>query len=303
MNWDHFEVFCRVVEHRGITAAATALNRPKSSISAAIAQLEADLGARLLQRTTRRLRPTEAGELLYARVAPLFERLRAVADETLAHGNSIAGTLRIASPYEFGAHHLAAVACSLMAEHPALRIDVDVEHSTVDFFGRHYDLVFAMADRALPASSLVARPVVELERGVFAAPAFVRRHGPFAAPEDLAHCPLLVTPTDREWLFTTPAGTVQRVPVATARMASSNADIRQQAAIAALGVARITASFCDGAVRERRLERLLPACRCEPLRIYALLPGRRLVPAKVRLLLDALQAAHPDQAERRPATR
>jgi DNA-binding transcriptional LysR family regulator len=297
MNWDHFEVFCRVVEHGSFTGAAEAIEWPKSRVSAAIAQLEADLGARLLQRTTRRLSLTEAGEALYHSVAPLFQRLHEVAAETLAHGNSMAGTIRIASPYEFGAHHLAAVACVLMTRYPALRIDIDVEHSAVDFFGRRYDIVFSMAERALPDSSTVARPVVALERGLFASPEFIAQHGLPAEPDALAQLPLLIAPLDKEWSFTSNGGAISRVPIAAPRMASSNADIRLQAAVAGLGVARITASFCEPAVHRGQLRKVLGHYRCEPLRIYAVLPARRLIPAKVRALLDALAAAHPGLAE------
>ncbi len=78
------------------------------------------------------------------------------------------------------------------------------------------------------------------------------------------------------------------MPTPLPRLNSGNADVRLQAAVAGLGVARITATFCAQAVREGRLRRLLPDYTCAPLRVYALLPGKRLMPAKVRMLLDAL---------------
>src|SRR5690349_12138492 len=107
MNWDDFDAFCQVVDHGGFTAAARALDRPKSSLSAAVARLEDQLCARLLERTTRSLRLTEAGEALYRDASRPLAQLRELATEAAAKGGRVHGTLRIAAPYEFGAHHLA----------------------------------------------------------------------------------------------------------------------------------------------------------------------------------------------------
>lgn len=288
MNWDDFEVFCRVTEHGGFSAAARALGRPKSSVSASVMRLETMLNARLLERTTRHVRLTEAGEALYQSVGPLLGRLREVAVEAMAQGGAVGGTLRIAAPYEFGAHYLGTIACQMMGRHPGLKIHIDVEHAAVSPFDRPYDIVFSMVDGELPVSNVVARRVFSLERGLFAAPALVARQREPAHPEDLAGLPLLAAAADAEWSFTGPDGVIVHVPVVAPRMRSSNAGVRLQAALAGLGVARITATYCEEAVRTGQLRPLLADWICAPLRIYALLPGRRLMPAKVRAFLDAL---------------
>lgn len=298
MEWDDYDIFCHVIEHGSFTAAARVLDRPKSSVSAAVARLEARLKVRLIERTTRRLRPTEAGEALHRELTPLFGHLREVASEARARGNAIGGVLRIAAPYEFGAHHLGAVACRLLAAHPGLEIDIAVEHAPVNLFDQKYDIVFAMADRELGAAagqggagSGVMRRMISLERGVFAAPALLADHGEPTGPADLARLPLLAAPSDTEWIFTDRRGRETAVPIAEPRLRSSNAGIRLQAALAGLGVARITATYCEPAVRAGQLIRLLPRVVCAPLRVYALLPARRLMPAKVRLFIDTLAAA------------
>src|SRR5687768_134108 len=102
MDWNDVEAFCCVIERGGFTAAAKAMNRPKSSISASVSRLETEVGARLLQRTTRRVRPTEAGESLYQDAGSMFQRLREIRLDAMARGKAVAGTLRIAAPYEFG---------------------------------------------------------------------------------------------------------------------------------------------------------------------------------------------------------
>jgi DNA-binding transcriptional LysR family regulator len=290
MNWDDFDAFCQVVEHGGFTAAARALDRPKSSLSASVARLEEQLGSRLLERTTRSLRLTEAGESLYRDISKPLAQMRELAVDAVAKGAQVQGTLRIAAPYEFGAHHLAEVACKIMAAHPQLKVHIDVEHARVPLFERHYDIVFSAIEPGDTPSSVVTRRVFSLERGLFAAPQLLASLPEPAAPEDLNAIPLLAGADDTEWEFSAPDGTSSKVEVRNPRMRSGNAGVRLEAALAGLGVARITATFCAAAVQQGRLVPLLPRWRCAPLRIYALLPGRKLMPAKVREFMDILEA-------------
>lgn len=290
MNWDDVEAFCQVVEHGGFSAAARALDRPKSSLSVSVARLEEQLGNRLLERTTRSLRLTDAGESLYREVSRPLAQLREVAIDALAKGERVHGTLHIAAPYEFGAHHLATVACSVMAQHPQLKVHLDVEHARVALFDRNYDIVFSSIEHAFAPSTVVVRRMFSLARGLFAAPALVAQFPELAGPEDLNALPLLAGADDTEWEFTTPDGSTARVEVRNPRMRSGNASVRVAAALAGLGVARITSTFCADAVAQGRLLALLPGHACAPLKIYAMLPGRRLVPAKVRAFLDGLEA-------------
>jgi DNA-binding transcriptional LysR family regulator len=289
MNWDDFDAFCQVVDHGGFSAAARALDRPKSSLSASVARLEGALGTRLLERTTRHLRLTESGESLYRDMARPFAQLRERALDALAQGEAVQGTLRIAAPYEFGAHHVAPVACRVMQAHPQLKIHIDVEHARVALFERNYDLVFSAIEHGLAPATVVTRRVYSLERRVFAAPSLLAGRAAPTHPEELAGLPLLAGADDQAWPFSDASDASVEVDVRTPRLRSGNAEVRLQAAIAALGVTRITATFCVDAVARGALVPLLPGWKCEPLKMYALLPGRRLVPAKVRLFLDWLE--------------
>ncbi len=288
MNWDDCDLFCHVVEHGGFSAAARALERPKSSLSASVMRLEAALEARLLERTTRRLRLTEAGEALYHDMGPLFAELRHSYLESQARRRGISGTLRIGSPYEFGAHHLAAVACTMMAEYRQLHVQLDVQHESVDPLSQGYDIAFAMLESSLPASTIVVRRVFSLERRLFASPEFLALAREPEDPQQLAQLPLIVGTHDTEWRFKRPDGGVDRVALKSPRLSSSNADVRLQAAIAGLGVMRVTGTFGESAVRAGRLRQLLVNYVCDPLRVYALLPAKRLMPEKVRLFLELL---------------
>ena len=222
-------------------------------------------------------------------MAKPFAQLRELAVDAVAKGSQVQGTLRIAAPYEFGAHHLASVACRLMARHPQLKVQIDVEHARVALFERNYDVVFSAIEHSFAPSTVVAKRVYSLERGLFASPAFVAHHAGVTSPEDLQALPLLAGGEDSTWLFTGPGQAHAIVDVRNPPLRSGNAEVRMQAAMAGLGVARITATFCAAALARGELVRLLPAWACAPLRIYALLPGRRLVPAKVRALLDGLE--------------
>ena len=288
MNWDDYDVFCHVIEQAGFSAAARAMERPKSTVSAAVARLEVQLGVRLLERTTRQVHLTDAGEALYHGIGPLFAGLREAHADALAQGATVAGTLRVAAPYEFGAHHLGPVVCDLMARYPRLKVRIEVEHEAVNPIERRYDIAFAMLESVLPGSTLVQRRMFTLERGVYAAPELLKRLGEPKQPQALAELPLLCGAADTRWTFTAADGSSESIATTAPRLRSGNADVRLQAAIAGLGVARITATFCEEAVRAGRLRRLLPAFACAPLRVYALLPAKRLMPAKVRMFLDAL---------------
>ena len=297
MDWRDWELFTQVVEHGGFSAAARALGHPKSSLSAAVQRLESHLGLRLIERTTRHLRLTDAGDTIYRRVQPLFIALHETKSEALAMSSTVAGTLRIKSPYEFGAHHAGPVACELMARHPDLTIRIDVEHEIVNPVAENYDIVFAMLEAPLPSAAIVIRRVFTLERGLFAAPSLLERDGEPRTLAELARLPLLAGPNDTAWPIIPPGGKVEHLPVEHARLVSSNAHIRLQAATAGYGVLRVTASFTRAAVEAGQLKRLLPDHVCEPLSVHALLPARQFVPAKVRAFLDALDVhAHGPQA-------
>jgi DNA-binding transcriptional LysR family regulator len=298
MDWRDWELFCEVVAHGGFSAAARVLGHPKSSLSAAVQRLESQLGLRLIERTTRHLRLTDAGDTIYRRVQPLFISLHETRSEALAMSSAVTGTLRIKSPYEFGAHHAGPVACELMARHPDLAIRIDVEHDIVNPVAENYDIVFAMLEAPLPSAGIVIRRVFTVERGLFAAPSLLERLGEPRTVQDLAALPLLAGPSDKAWAITPPGGTAEHLAVEKARLVSSNAHIRLQAALAGHGVLRVTASFARAAIAAGTLKRLLPDHICEPLSVHALLPTRQFVPAKVRAFLDALEIhAHGSAAQ------
>ena len=208
MNWDDYDVFCHVIEHHGFTAAARVMERPKSSISAAVGRLEAALGTRLIERTTRQVRLTEPGQALYGSIAGLFSGLHEARADALAQGNLVVGTLRIASTWEFGAIYLGPVACGLMKQFAQLKVRIDVVQTPISPLEHDYDIAFAMLEDGLPASSLVQRRMISLDRGVFASPELLQQFDEPGSPQDLVDLPLLCATKDSAWTFIASDGTI-----------------------------------------------------------------------------------------------
>src|SRR5262249_28578078 len=195
-----------------------------------------------------------------------------------------------------GAHHAGPVACELMRRYPDLTIRIDVEHEIVNPVAENYDIVFAMLEAPLPSAGIVIRRVFTLERGLFAAPSLLERFGEPRTLHDLASFPLLTGPNDVAWAITPPNGKTEHLPVEQAKLVSSNAHIRLQAALAGHGVLRVTASFTRAAIEAGSLRRILTDHPSEPPTVHALLPAGQLGPAKVRCFLDALEAHAHDAA-------
>ncbi|WP_420998111.1 LysR family transcriptional regulator [Cupriavidus sp. 30B13] len=288
IQWNDWEAFCCVVEQGTFTAAAEQLDCPKSRVSAAVARLESAIGAKLLQRTTRRMRLTDAGSAVYRDVAPLFARLREIRQETLAREERVQGVLRIASPYEFGAQQLGGVICRTLAAHPALDVKVEISQGMVDPIRDGFDVAFVAVENDLPDSGTVARRIYHVERGLFAAPALAAGLPPQLQPEDLSNLPTLTTPGDGIWEFMRGEERMS-VPIRP-RMQTSNAELRLQGALAGLGIARLSRAYCEAEVAQGRLVQVMPDFPPPPLRVFALLPDRRLQPRKVRVFMEAVEA-------------
>lgn len=290
MSFDDLNIFRQVAADGSFTKAASNIGRPKSSVSTAVSRLEARLGIRLLERSTRRIRLTDAGMHLYNDSSEHMDALHDLMLSVQTQGRSISGVLRLASPYEFGAHHLSVIAARLMDKHKGLRIVLDVKYGPVDLYDTNYDIVFSMTDQELRNSTIVMKRVIELHRGIFASHEFLRKYAEPKTPEDLTELPLLCAADERNWQFAPADGDGEpiNIDVGQPRLISANADFRKRAALEGVGVFRVTSSFTQNEVESGLLKRLLPDYECQPLKIFALMPTRRLTLPRVRLFLNTL---------------
>lgn len=287
-NWNEAEVFCAVAGLGSFTRAAERLDQPKSSVSRAVANLEARLGLRLLERSTRRLRLTDAGRELHAQLAPLFERLHDVVEESQAQRDQPQGTLRISTPFEFGVLQLNRVICDLLTKHAGLEAEIEMSTQRRPPLDGNFDLVFSLHESDPEDSSLVARRVFTVDTILCAAPDLAARMGMPRHPGDLANWPCLCDSDDPPWRFRGRGPEIHEVAVR-GRLRTGNASLRLGAAEAGLGAGIISASLCREAIEAGRLVRLLPDYQPMPRLIYAFMPARRFPPARVKAFLDALE--------------
>ena len=282
--------FVRVVEHGSFVRAAERLGWSTSSLSRLVGELEAHLGARLLQRTTRRLSLTDAGQAYFERCVQLLADLDEA--EALAGASAVRprGTLRLTCSYNMGIHRLAPAIARFVARYPEVRFDVSVADRVVDLIEEGYDLAVRVGGAG--SDQLVARPLGRVQLWLAAAPAYLEARGQPRTPEELADHVLLSyahSPQPRLWRLVGPQGEVREVAVRGPLHANSG-EVLVAAAAAGLGVGYEPDFMVRPLVATGALERVLPAWSGHALDILAVYPSRRHLSAKVRLFVEHLQA-------------
>jgi len=283
MNLNDLSLFIRVVETGSFTAAADSLNVQKSTISRRIAQLEDTLGIRLIQRTTRKLKLTPEGEELFNRAQPLVDDLEAVQDDISASKTELRGRLRLTVPTEIGVFMMNEVITSFMQTYPKLEVDVELSTRTVDLIEEGVDLALRLGP--LPNSSLIARHIAGLHRGLFATPEYLEQHGMPKTPADLAHhqCISLLKPFDHlrftNWNDNEPV-------TMGGRLRTNSMSFVREMILQGMGIGRLPEVFCGELVKTGRIVRVLDEFTLDPLEINALYASRRNLNPRVRAFLD-----------------
>jgi len=284
------ECFIAVADLGSFVKAADALGISKAAVSRTVLELEARLGSRLMQRTTRRLSLTEAGSLYLERCKQIVAALEEADDLLLAGSAKPAGLLRINAPVTFGILHLAPLWPIFLERHPEVELDITLSDRIVDIIDEGYDLAIRIA--RLSDSTLVHRKLTSTALPVCASPAYLEAHGTPRHPHDLAQHQVISYSYNHgkdEWQFSGPEGPVSvRV---TARMHVNNGDSCVQAALGGIGITRQPTFMIDQYLRSGQLVPLLTNYTVPDLGIYAVYPSRAHLPAKVRAMLDFLSEA------------
>lgn len=284
---DRFEdlrVLDAVVTAGGIAAGAERLNIAKSAVSHRIRELEDRLGARLFDRTKRRVQLTEAGRDFHNRAVELLEGLERAEEAASSASGELKGRIRVAAPVSFTAHCLAPVMGQFLERHPAVTLSVDTNDRMVDFVGDGFDLAIRIA--RLPDSALVARRLTTIRRACVASPALLERLGTPRTPEDLSRFPgLRYSNVDETYYWTFSQGIVASV---TSRIDIANGDAVREAAIAGLGVAVLPTFIVHDAVRRGALSIILENHMKPPIAMYAVHPSKRNQTARARAFIDFL---------------
>jgi DNA-binding transcriptional LysR family regulator len=293
-------LFARIVESGSFSKAADRVNLPKSTVSRRIALLEAKLGERLLQRTTRKLMLTEFG-------ASLLEHARKVVDEVEAAGALVqhrqlapSGRLRISMPGDFANLGMNRVLTHFMESYPEITLELDLSPRRVDLVAENFDIAIRMG--TLPDdSSLNARRVALEKMALYAAPSYIARRGMPSHPDELLEhellCLLSRNGGPAPWVLTRAKQTWQReLP---ARLTANSPDLLARIACTGAGIAASSDLFAEAHVESGELVRVLPEWDLPMVTGWAVFPGRRLMPAKTRAFLDMMEGLCCEEARKK----
>jgi len=280
--------FIDVVEAEGFSAASRRTGRSKALLSKYVKELEDDLGALLLNRTTRQFSMTEVGHTYYRTAADILKEIDNLADLVRENNTDLKGRLRVSVPRTFIDAEVGQSLIDFAKEHPEVSLEIVAEDRFVDLIEESFDLAIRITK--LEDSGLIARKISDFRVYACASTDFVARHGPIDTPQDLARVPFIID-TNSRWhnnvRFSGPEGNTISVPVSgPVEVNSPQATLR--AAKAGLGVAIIPDFIAGSAIQSGDLVTLLDDYIAKDRGIYAVYPHRRYLPAKVRSFVDYL---------------
>ena len=280
--------FERILTLGSLSAAARDLGVGLAVVSKRLATLERRAGVRLVNRTTRKLSPTEDGLALLAHTERVLDEL-AAAEARLASGREAPqGTLRVSSPISFGRLHLVPVAAALVARHPGLDIQLKLDDQLIDMIEARIDIAIRIGPPR--DSEAIMHRLMDSWRILVASPGYLDRRGRPATPADFGgHDILRYDAAAGPWRLQGPDGATAEIE-AIPRLSADNGDAVLDWALAGCGVALKSNVDVSAELAAGQLEQVLPDWRSTPAPIYALLPSARHLPTKTRAFLDATAA-------------
>jgi len=285
-NLQTLRAFRRVVESTSFTRAAEMLDISPGSVSKLVAQLEQHLGARLLQRSTRKMSLTEAGRIYYAHCVRVLDELDHAERAVQQLVDVPRGTLRISVPTSFGILWLSERLPEFLRRYPEIRLDVVANDHYVDLVDGGFDLALRIS-RKLQDSSLVAKLLGEIPHVLVASPAYLKAAGKPRTPADLAQHNCMVYTLSQmpgEWAFGEgkSAVTVQ----VQGNYQCNNSVMLRAALLQGAGITQTPLPVVEDLLRSRQLVTCLDDWRPPPHRLFAMLPQSRAVSPKVRAFID-----------------
>jgi DNA-binding transcriptional LysR family regulator len=284
-------LFARVVDAGSFSRAAERAGLPKSTVSRRVAMLEAQLGERLLLRTTRKLTVTDFGHSVLEHAHQVTAEVEAASALAQQRQLKPSGRLRVSMPSDFANGVLAQLLSDFVAQHPAITLELDLTARRVDLIGENFDLALRAGDLADDAS-LAARRIATFANGLYASPAYLKRRGTPQEPEALMeHDALRLLTRGGEpmhWVLTRGEARWEGIPPA--RATANSPDLLMRMARDGAGICVGGHHFVQPYVLSGELEPVLEDWSLPPSVVSAVFPGRRLMPARTRVFLDTLQA-------------
>lgn len=289
MNLNDLNILVRVVEDGSLTAAANRLDLPKSSVSRTLARLEADLGVRLLQRTTRSLSLTDAGQAFYQRIRRNLEDIEDAERALSEWQRSPRGHLRITLPIELGMRFMGTAVAEFMQQHPDVSIEAELSSRLVDLVEEGVDLGLRIGH--FNDANLIGRRLGQLHARFYASPGYLAAHG---TPDSIAALAshdfvLFRQPRENHMKISTCEGDARETEITVrGRLSTNNAHLQLDAMTAGLGMGLLPGFVADQAVQDGRLTPVLPDCRVRLGELWAMTPSRAHMSSALRAFIDFL---------------
>ncbi len=283
-------LFARIADGGSFSRAAEQLGLPKSTISRRISQLEARLGERLLQRTTRKLVLTEFGQQLLDHGRQVAAEVEAAVSLAQHRQVQPSGVLRISMPNDFANLMLATLLSEFSERYPSISLELDLSARRVDLLGESFDLAIRVGELRDDAT-LTAKRIYTVRSGIYASPAYLEKHGAPLEPDELMrHHALHLLSANREatvWILHRDQEKWQGAPAG--RVLANSPELLVRLACQGVGIVAAPDDFAHPFVQVGELVRVLPAWCLPPVNVWAVFPGRRLLPAKTRVFMELLE--------------
>lgn len=282
--------FVEVVEAEGFSAAARKIGRSKALLSKYVRELEDELGALLLNRTTRQFSLTEAGHTYYRRSSELIREIDSLAETVRESSGDVRGRIKVSAARSFADASIGQSLIDFAREHPDIVLEVQLDDRFVDLVEEGFDVAIRIT--RLANSSLIARKLSPFTVRICASPELIDRYGAPQKPQDLARMPCIVDTNGRwlsNWPFLGESGETISVSVSGPIEANSPM-VARAAALSGLGFAILPDFIAAADIEAGRLVPVLPDRMPTGGGIFAVYPHRRYLPAKVRVFVDYLAA-------------
>jgi DNA-binding transcriptional LysR family regulator len=281
MDWSTcLKTFATVVEAQSFSKAATYLHTTNSAITKRIQWLEHDIGATLLQRTTRQLHMTEAGEMLYQRSAPLLREWEDVKQAITVSQKTPQGLLRIATTPQFAKLFITDIIADFFQEYPGFSVDLVDTMQAVNLMEQQIDVFIGMEPLVQDIATTVGKPLGQIDRECFATPTFLEKNPSLKLPKDLINHNCLIHANNKSWELD---GIKYRVK---SNFSANQAESFVVAATHHLGVIYLPRMMLKPQLMAKQLVPVFPGLKSKPVPIYAFYPKLPYFPRKVCLFLD-----------------
>lgn len=291
LDFNTLKVFVAVVEKESFVGASKLLEMPTSNVSRCISQLEEKLDLQLIERSTRHMKITQAGQLLYTRAKPLLEALEQTETELTLRQMQLKGPLRICIPNEIGPALLGSVIADFACQYPDLEISCVTNLSGFESLRDDLDLAIIISRGQMDNSDYIARHLVTIPCTIVAAPSLIQRYGTPTHIQQFEELPCITTVSALKgapWQFVNKKGEFETIKVKGHYRVNSG-EMAGQAAVAGIGFAILSKQACQPYISDGRLIEIEFEQAVAPLQLFALYSDRRYLPAKTRALIDFIQ--------------